>query len=820
MLEPARQIRHIVRRLARSPLFTIVSIVTLALGIGSNAAIFSVVNGVLLKPLPFDDPEDLVGLWHTAPGLGFDIVNQSPATYFTYRDDGQSFEDVGMWDNTMVSITGLEEPEQVDAMLVTDGTLPLLGIRPVLGRVFTREEDSPEGPLTVILAHEYWQTRFGGDPEILGKTMTINGRTNEIIGVMPPDMRFLTSDPDLYVTFQFDPANTNMGNFSYQGVARLRPGVTLAQANADVDRMVPIAVERFPGGITLGMLTEARFAAVVRPLKEDVVGDVGPVLWVLLGTVGFVLLIACANVANLFLVRAEGRQQEVAVRTAMGAGRGQVAREFLAESMMLGLLGGVAGIALAFGAVRLLVTMAPASLPRLNEISLEPVVLVFTFGISLFAGLLFGILPVFRYGRSNLVACLKEGGRGGSSGRDRHRARNALVVAQVALALVLLVGSGLMIRSFQALRDVLPGFQGPEEVITLGLTIPLAEIEDLAEVGAKHEELLRGMEQIAGVASVGMSSSVTMDGRDSNDAVYVEEFPVQGEGLPPIRRFKFVSGGYHETMENTVLAGRTISWADIHDRAMVAVITSDMALEYWDSPAAAVGKRIRQDPASPWREIIGVVGEIRDDGVSAESVETVYWPMLMNDFWGNDVFTQRTMVYAVRARAGLPSDLLPAIRQTIWSINPNLPLARVATLDELFERSMARTSFTLVMLGIAASVALLLGAIGIYGVISYVVSQQTRDLGVRIALGADRGVVSRLVLRQGMLLAGIGISVGLLAAFGLTRLMSTLLHGVDPLDPLTFGAVSAGLAVIAMVASYLPARRAASVNPVEALRWE
>lgn len=820
MPDPARQIRYVVRRLARSPLFTIVSIVTLALGIGANAAIFSVVNGVLLKPLPFEDPEELVGLWHTAPGLGFDIVNQSAATYFTYRDDNQSFEDVGMWDDTQVSITGLEEPEQVDALTVTDGTLPLLGIQPILGRVFTAEEDAPDGPRTVILANEYWQTRFGGDQGVLGKTLTINGRTNEIIGVMPPDLRFLRSDPDVYLTFQFDRTTTRMGNFSYQALARLRPGISPEQANADIDRMIPMAVERFPGGLTMGMLTEARFAAVVRPLKEDAVGDVGPMLWVLLGTVGIVLLIACANVANLFLVRAEGRQQEVAVRTAMGAGRGQVARQFLAESVTLGLLGGAAGTALAFGAVRLLVSMGPASLPRLNEISLDPVVLLFTLGISLLAGLMFGLIPVFRYGRTNLVASLKEGGRGGSAGRGRHRARNGLVVAQVALALVLLVGSGLMIRSFQALREVQPGFQRPEEVITLRLTIPMAEIEEPADVAATHEQIVRRIAQVPGVASVGMSSSLTMDGWDSNDAVYVEEFPVQGEGLPPIRRFKFVSPGYHETMGNPVLAGRTISWADVHDRNPVAVITSDLAMEYWEGPAAALGKRIRQDPDAPWREIIGVVGKVRDDGVSEAAVKTVYWPMVMNDFWGNEVFAQRSMGYAIRAQAGPPSDLLPALRRTIWSINPNLPLARVATLEELFERSMARTSFTLVMLGIAASVALLLGAIGIYGVISYVVSQQTRDLGVRIALGADRGAVSRLVLRQGMLLAGGGVVVGLIAALGLTRLMSALLYGVDPVDPLTYGAVSVALTSIAMLASYLPARRAARVDPVEALRWE
>ncbi|HXV60389.1 MAG TPA: ABC transporter permease, partial [Vicinamibacteria bacterium] len=454
--------RQLLRRLARSPLFTAVSVVTLALGIGANAAIFSVVEGVLLKPLPFEDPDALVGVWHRAPGLGFDNVNQSPALHFTYRDENHVFEDVGLWDDGQASVTGLEEPEEVEAMWVTDGTLPLLRIRPALGRTFTPEDDAPESPKTVIVSHAYWKRRLGGTDDVLGMTIEVDATTREIIGVMPENLRFLRYDPDLYIPFQFDPNELFMGNFSYQGVARLRPGVSIEKANADLERMIPLSTERYPEGLTLQMLREAKFGPNVHPLKQDVVGDVGSVLWVLLGTVGLVLLIACANVANLFLVRADGRQQEMALRTALGANRRRLAREIFSESIALAFTAGTVGLGLAYTGLRLLLTMGPTSIPRLQEIALDENVLLFTFGISLLSGLLFGLFPLLKYGRRNLTSALKEGGRGSSEGRESHRARSALVVFQIATALVLLVCSGLMIRSFQALREVNPGFVRPE----------------------------------------------------------------------------------------------------------------------------------------------------------------------------------------------------------------------------------------------------------------------------------------------------------------------------------------------------------------------
>ena len=586
--------------------------------------------------------------------------------------------------------------------------------------------------------------------------------------------------------------------------------------------MIPMAAEKYTRGLSLKMLQEARFAANVVPLKEDVVGDVGNVLWVLLGTVGLVLLIACANVANLFLVRTDARQQELALRTALGADRKRLSRELLLESVTLGMLGGILGLGLAYAGVRLLVAIGPESLPRLNEIGIDPIVLLFTFAISIFSGVLFGLFPLFKYGRMSLSSALKEGGRGGSEGRERHRARSFLVVAQIALALVLLVGSGLMVRSFQALREVHPGFERPEEILTVRLSVPNAEVEKPEDVVSLHRRILERIEAIPGVDSVGLSSSVTMDGWDSNDAVWFEDFPVPEGQLPPIRRYKWISANFFETMGNPILLGRAITWQDIESRAPVVVISENLAREYWGDPAKALGRRIRQNFETPglWREIVGVVGNEHDNGVSEKPPTIVYWPMLVEKFWEQDLFAQRSMVYAIRTkRLGTPT-FLEEVRSAVWSVNPNLPLANVRTMEEILSNSMARTSFTLVMLGIAAGVALILGAVGIYGVISYSVSQRTREIGVRMALGAARRDVNRLVLREGVPLIVVGLALGLLAAFGLTRLMSALLFGVSPVDPITFAAVSLALAAVALLASYLPARRAAAMAPTEALRWE
>jgi predicted permease len=803
-------------------MFTLVSVTTLALGIGATSAIFSVVHGVLLKPLPFHEPEDLVGVWHEAPGLGFPLLNQAPAFHFTYRDESRVFDDVGMWSSNQVTVTGVAEPERVPALRVTDGILSLLRVRPVLGRIFTAEDDTPGSPETVVLAYAYWQRRFGGDEGVIGRTLQVNGRPTEIIGVLPADFRFLRSDPSVIVPLRIDRSELFIGNFSYQGIARLRKGATLEEANADLARMIPLATEKypFPSGLTVGMLKEARFGPNVRPLKEEVVGDVGPTLWVLLGTVGIVLLIACANVANLFLVRAEGRQRELALRTALGANRARVAKDLLGESLTLGLLGGLAGLGVAYAAIRLLLAMAPETLPRLEEIGIDATVLLFTLAIAIGAGLLFGLVPVFRFTRPNMAGALKEGGRTSSDGRERQRARGALVVAQMALALVLLVGSGLMIRSFQALREVDPGFVAPSDVLTFRISISEAKIPENDQVALAHERILRRIEEIPGITSVGLSSSITMDGDHSNDPIFVEEFPVEGEQLPPLRRFKWIAPGYFETMGNPIVAGRSLSWDDVRLKAPVAVVTENFALEFWPSASAALGKRIRVNPNDKWREIVGVTSDVHDDGVDQKATAVVYWPMSVNDFWDEIGFAQRNMAYAVRGPRVGEAGFLQQVREAVWSIHPDVPIANVRTLQEILDESMSRTSFTLVMLSIASAVALLIGAVGLYGVISYGVTQRTREIGVRMALGASASDVSRMFLRHAALLSGIGIAVGLAGAFGLTRLMSSLLFDVSPADPMTYGLVSVLLVGIALVASYVPARRASGIDPTEALHWE
>lgn len=836
-LLPSR-LRRVAARLVRAPLFSLAAIVTLGVGIGANSAIFSVIYGVLLKPLPFSEPERLVGVWHTAPGLGFPVMNQGPATYLTYREEARTFEDIGMWDNTSVSVTGVGEPERVEALLVTDGTLPILRVQPVLGRRFTADDDSPRKAETVMLAHAYWQRKFGGDTGIIGRQILVDGGPREVIGVLPAGFRFLNNNPQLLLPFRFNRAEVFVGNFSYQAVARLKPGVTIEQANADIARMLPLVIERFPlpPGFTRSMFEDVKMGPLVRPLSVDVIGDVGRILWVLLGTVGIILLIACANVANLFLVRAESRQQEMAVHAALGATRMRMAWELLSESITLGVLGGAVGLLLAYAGIRLLVKAAPEGLPRVNEIGLDPVVILFTAGISLGAGLLFGLVPVLKFARPDVANALKEGGRLSSDGRERHRARNTLVVSEIALAVVLLVGSGLMIRTFEALRNVQPGFTNPEEVLTFRISIPESSVPDRPSLNSPvspadalaaadkvtrtHEQILRRIEQLPGITSVALSSSITMDGRDSNDPVFVEEFPSPAGRIPPIRRFKWISEGFFRTMGNRIVAGRDLTWAETYALHPVVLVNETFVREYWRDPREAVGKRIRQSPNNPWRTIVGVVGDERDDGAARPAPAIVYWPMMVKDFWTMPAFARSTIGYAVRtARPDSPT-LLKEIQKAVWSVDSGLPLANVMTLNEIRAGSMAQTSFALVMLAIAAAVALLLGVVGIYGVIAYVATQRTREIGIRIALGATHRDVSGLFVRHGLMLAITGLAIGLAAAAATTRVMASLLFGVTAMDPVTYVAVAFGLGGTALLASYIPARRASRVDPAAALRCD
>jgi predicted permease len=816
------QAKHVLRRLMRSPVFTIVTLATVAIGIGANSAIFSVVNGVLLKPLPYADAERLVGVWQSAPGIGMNQLQLSFSDYFTFRDENRSFQELGLWNNDSVSITGLGAPEQVQSLDVTGGILPALGVQPALGRWFTAKDDSPGSPATAILAYGYWMRKFGGDASAIGKRILVDGEAKEIIGVMPQSFRFLDENPDLLVPSQSDRGKVVLGNFSFQGIARLKPGVSLAQANSDLARMIPIVNTKFPPppGFSVKLFEDVKVLPDVHPLKQDIIGDLGKVLWVLMGSIGVVLLIACANVANLLLVRAEGRQQELAIRSSLGANWTEIARELLMESVLLGLAGGVMGLGLAYGALKVLVSIAPASLPRLQDIAIDPRVLLFTLAISLFAGLLFGLIPVVKYGAPSMASVLRAGGRTLSQSKERHRVRNTLVVLQVALALVLLISSGLMIRTFLALQRVQPGFTNPAQLQTIRLFIPDAQVKEPERVARMLQEMQQRISAIPGVSSASFANSVPTDGNNSNDLLYAEDRAYREGEIPPIRRFHFVAPGFFHTIGTRLVAGRDYSWTDLQEKRNVVIISENLARELWRDPSAALGKRIRENTKDDWREIIGVVQNVHDNGADQKPPAIVFWPAMMKNLYGEPIIVERRAVFAVRSpRAGSES-LVKEIRRAIWAVNANLPLTGIRTMEEVYRGSMARSSFTLVMLSIAGSMALLLGVVGIYGVISYSVSQRTREIGIRIALGAQPRTLRTMVVRHGVLLASIGVVFGLVGAAALTRIMASFLFDVSALDPVTYCAVSAGLLAAAAAASYIPAYKASTVNPVDALRAE
>ncbi|MCG8467434.1 MAG: ABC transporter permease [Gemmatimonadetes bacterium] len=823
-----RNVRLSARRMRRTPGFSAVVLITLAIGIGANTSIFSVINGVLLKPLPFYDADRLVSVWTSAPGIGEERMPQSPVVNLVYDEQSELHEGIGLWAESEVTVREIQGPSRVPATFVTSGVLRALAVDPIRGRRFTPEEDWEGAPQTAMLSHAYWQSRYGGQA-VVGERITVDGVEREIVGVFPASLGLFASDPAIYLPLAFDRSQLFVGNFSYRSLARLKGGVSIEQAETEFSRLLRVAVRTFPGAMSAEQVEQIGVTASLRPLKEDVVGDIGDVLWLLLGGVGIILIVACANVANLFLVRAETREREFAVRAALGAGRGRISVDLLIESLLLGLAGGVVGTGFAYVGLRSLVSLAPEDLPRLGEISLDPIVLVFTVLVSLAAGVFFGLFPVLRYRRMNAVAALKEGGRGAGAGKERHRTRNALVVAQMAMALVLLIGSGLMIRSFQSLLRVHPGFEAPERLLAFGIALPEAEIPETEQVALTHERLARRLEELPSVISAGMTSSVPMDGRGSFDPLWIEDFPVPDGQLPNTRRFKWVSPGYFETMGIPIVAGRAYTWSDIRNRSRYTVVNERIAREFWDDPAEAIGKRIStgSEPTN-WREIIGVVGNVRDDGLSQDLVPIVYWPMVVESLWGTlpddllpelNLLVPRRLQYVVRTDADAVG-MVASLREAVWSVDPNLPLANARSFDIDVRASMSRTSFTLVMLAIAATMALILGAVGVYGVISYVVSQRTREIGVRVVLGAESGAVQRMVLGQGLRLALAGIVIGLLSGVAMTRAMAGLLHGVSPLDPLTFGSVALVLTAIALLASYLPARRAAGVDPIEAIRAE
>ena len=816
------RLQLIVRRLVQMPVFTGIAVMTLAIGIGATSAIFTVVDGVLLKPLPYPDSDRLIVLDHDVLAFNLKGAGMAPFLYFTYRDEARAFDRVAIWQPARGSVTGLAEPEEVNTIRVTDGVLPSLGVAPTIGRAFTAQDDSPGTQETVILTAGYWRRKFGADPSAVGRRIVLNGRARDIIGVMPDSFRFLDRRIAIIEPLRLNRSETHLGNFSYSGFARLKTGATIDQATTDIRRMIPLAMERFPpfAGFTAKQFQEARLEPAVRSLKQSVIGDVATLLWVLMGTIGIVLLIACANVANLLLVRAEGRQQELAIRAALGAGRGRITYELLLESLTLGVLGGALGLALAYGAVRLLLALAPANLPRIGEISIDVGVLLFTAVVSIAAGLLFGLVPVIKYAGPHLNAALRTGGRTFSQGRERHRARSTLVVVQVALALVLLVGSGLMIRTFQALRHVQPGFTRPEEIQTFRISIPSAQVKDNESAVRMEQAIADRIGAIPGVSSVGMTSIAPMTGQGWHDPIFTADAPSSESKLPPLREFKMISPGLFQTLGNPIVSGRDFTWTDVYQKLPVAIVSENLARELWGQPDRAIGKRIRERLTSPLREVVGVVADARDDGVNQKPPTIAFWPIMMSKFEEEDPWVERSPTYLVRSTRAGSTGFVNEISHAVWSVNPDLPLATVRTMSEIYEASLAQTSFALVMLAIAGAMALLLGVAGIYGVISYVVSQRTREIGIRIALGAPNGEVRRLFIGYGAFLTSLGIVGGLAAAVALTRVMTSMLFEVSPLDPMTYGTVSMTLLLVAVMASALPALRATSVDPVEVLRAE
>jgi predicted permease len=819
------RLRQMARRFVHTPVFTVVTLLTLAISIGANTAIFSVVESVLLKPLPYPDADRLIGVWYTGPGVNIKDLNLAPFLYFIDREQAKTIVDIGGYDGDSFTVTGAGEPEQTRGMDVTSGTLPLLGAHASLGRIFTEADDKPGASPTVLISYAYWQKRFGGNASAVGSMIQLDGKPRQVIGVLPADFRFLDyNDAALFVPMQWDRSKTMLGNFSDHGIARLKPGVTMAQASAEFARLISVAIRSFPPppGFDPKIIESAQVAPNLRPLKRDVIGDVGSVLWVMMASLGMVLLIACANVANLLLVRVEGRRQELAIRAALGAGWGRIAADLLMESLVLGAAGSLLGLALASAALRALVAAAPTGLPRLHEIGIDPVVLSFTLGLGLFTSLLIGAIPVFRYAGARNGMSLREGGRGLSQGRSQSRTRNALVVLQIAMALVLLICSGLMIQTFRAMTRVDPGFRDPDSMLVFRLYIPQTTIPDTEpDKLIRAEQAIRDkLSSLPGVTAVTFGTSVPMDGQSNLDLVYAQDRAYAQNQLPPVRRFKFVAPGYLATVGTPIVAGRDFTWTDNYERLPVAVISENFAKEYWHDARSAIGKRIRVANTDTWREIVGVVANTYDDGVNEEAPSTVYWPLLMGPFEGQKDRSERYLTYAVRAPNAASAAFLNEAKQAVWTVNAGLPLANPDTLGHLYTKSMARTSFTLVLLSIAGGMALLLGIVGIFGVVSYGISQRTREIGIRMALGAQRREITGMFVRQGFVLTGIGVVFGLAASAISMRLLSSLLFHVSPMDPLTYASVTAVIVAVAWIACYLPSRRAASVEPVSALRSE
>ena len=810
-----RDVRTAVKGFVRRPFFTAVAGLTLAVGIGATTAIFSVVDGVLINPLPFPEADRIVSYNHQAPGMGLNVpvVPHSQAMYLHYLENARSLEAFAVYTQANVNLITEGDPQRLSAIVVTRQYFDALGIQPFLGRGFIDGEDRVDAEPVAVLAYSLWEQSFGSDRSLIGRLVEMDGVQRRIVGIMPEGFDF--SDAELWIPMEIDTETPSVGALGLTGIGRLAEGATVASADVEMQDLLLRFAEANADQLPPSIMEQMGLASDVKPLKDVMVRDVRQVLWILLGTVGFLLLIACANVANLFLVRAESRQREQAVRSALGASRLDTMRQYLTESVTLAVVGGLLGLGLAAFGVQGLLKFAPAGLPRALEIGIDGSVLAFTAVISILSGLLFGIFPVLGYGRRDLSHSLKEGGRASTTGRERHHVRSALVIAQVALALVLLIGSGLMIRSFIALRGVDPGFE-PAGLMTFRFALPRAEYPEGAQVLDFSRQLSDRLASSPGVRGVGMITGLPLTGSRTAGPMEPADRPFPEGELGPLVERRQVTPGYFQAMSIPIVDGRRLEWTDQGDQFRGVVISETLAQTFWPDESA-VGRMIHsQGSADSW-EVVGVAGNVRFVDVQEDPPPLIYLPMVAG---GAGLAGRSSSMDVVVRVAGDPLEAVELARQALRQIDPRLPMINPRTVETIVEESMASTSFTVLLLGIAAGIALLLGTVGIYGVISYIVSRRTQEIGVRMALGAARGTVLRGVVGQGMTLTGIGIVVGLLGGWGLSRVLASLLYGVTATDPLTFVGTAGLLAIVALLATWIPARRASRVDPAKALRSE
>lgn len=814
------------RSLRRSPAFTIAASATLVLGIGAAVAIFALVNGVLLRPLPYGDPDRLVGAWHDLPGVSMTKAPQTLGIYFTYAEHARSIEGIALYQGGAVNVSdsrGGAEPQRITSAWITGNLLPVLKVAPLLGRNFTEAEDRPNGPSVALISEGLWRSRFGADPGVVGKTLEVSGRTREIVGVMPERFRFPTASTRIWFPLQLDRNDPYPGGFNYQAVARLAPGMTVEAAQRDFAAVLPRVVELFPnlapGVPTQMILDQAKPVPLLVPLKEDVTGGIAKTLWLVAAAAALVLLVACANVTNLVLVRADARQRELAVREALGAGRGRVLGHFLAESAVIAGIAGIAGLGLATLAIRALVRAGPEEIPRLAEVGIDAATIGFAILATALVALVCSVIPALRLGGVHLANALREGGRGGTASRVQQRVRSALVAAQIALALVALASSGLLVRTFQRLNEVRPGFD-PEGVATFWMSLPGARYPNDTTVARFYSQLLERVEALPGVQSASIASRLPLvEHGMSMDPFYPEGDPSWERSIPPLQLYATTDGGHFRTMGIPLIAGRTFARLDVQ-RSDEAIISQATAVQFWkDSTGrAALGKRFRKLPNGDWYTIVGVVGAVRDTSLAAAPAQAVYFPQVPSER-EFDENVRNQMALVVRT-AGDTRAITRAVQRVVHDADPTLPLFDMRPMTAVLAASMAQLRFTILVLGAAAVVTLVLGAIGLYGVMAYVVALRARELGLRIALGASPGAVVAMLTRQGVALTGAGIAAGLLLFALVARFLRTLLFGVAPTDSLTLVSASLLLVAVAAVASWVPARRTSRLDPADVLRAE